>query len=240
MSIFLPLYLRMTKNRFRRQFNPLCDAGKHACLVSMPSDAAGFIRALPFVLGLSKTDTVVLLLPKNLEGLYSIITIKKCETVFYEKRPAVFSAEYRRLHEQLGERKFDFLIELSTPPNTSLPHLYRVERRVTFFDTNSFPYYNILIKDGYASLMRFFGISEESTKGIFHFQNRDLRAVEKRLGKARPLLFVNEHDPVGWDGGRIVLGTDVMPEDLVVWKMLYIADAYCGARDAFYEFAVLN
>lgn len=240
MSIFLPLYLKMTRSRFRRQFNPVGDAGKHAYLVSMPNEAAGLVRALPFVSALIKTGSVVLLVPGNLKDLFSIIRVKKYEIIFYDKRPTVFSDDYRRLRERLAERKFDFLIELSTPPNTSLPHLCDIERRVTFFDTDILPYYNILIKHGYASLKQFLGIGDECTREIFHFPSRDLRSVEKKLDKARPLLFMNAHDPVGWEGGRIVLGTDVMPDDPVVWKMLYLADAYCGARDVFYEFAVIN
>lgn len=240
MSILRPLYLRMTRKRFERPFSPLGAASKHKFLVSAPGDAAGFIRALPFISGLAKADTVVLLMPRALEHLLSTVRLKKCEVVFYEKRPAVLGAEYRLLQDQLGEREFDVLIELDTPPNISLPHLCNAERRVAFFDPGVFPYYNVLIKDGYASLRQFFGLGEQDAREIFHFQSRELRTLEKKLGKTRPLLFVNERDATGWEGGCIVLGTDVAAADPAAWKMLYIADAYRGAHDAFYEFAVLT
>lgn len=229
----------MTRGRFARPFSPLGAPGKHTYLVSAPGSAADFIRALPFITGLARSGTVVLLMSREVEQLYSLARLKKCETIFYEKRPRVFGAEYRLLQQRLGERKFDVLIELDMPPNTSLPHLCNVERRIAFFSPGGFPYYNVLIKDGYASLRQFFAVGEPSVQDIFHFQNRELRALEKKLGKPRPLLFVNDSEGAGWEGGRIVLGTDVMATDPAVWKMLYIADAYCGARDAFYEFAVL-
>lgn len=240
MSIFLPLYFRMSKKRFQQPFKPLGTTKKAWHLVSAPGDTANFFKATPFLYGLSKIANVVVLMPKTLEPLRSFMKTKQFEIIIYEKRPSLFSEDFKRVSLQLGERHFHFLIELNDPANISLPYLSNFQRRVAFYDSNNYPYYNILVKNGYASLGEFFSIEAENAKNIFHFQSRELKAFEKHLGKSRPLLFVNGGATIDWKGDRIVLGEDVMPEDPDVWKALYITDAYFGKKDAFHEFALLN
>lgn len=240
MSIFLPLYLKISKKRFRQAFKPLGTGKRSWHLVSAPDNTAAFFRAAPFLFGLSKIGNVVLLMHKRLEILRSFMKTKQFEIIIYEKRPSLFSEDFKRVAVQLGERRFHFLIELNQPANVSLSYLGDFQRRIAFYDKNNYPYYNILVKNGYASLTEFFAIEAEHAQNMFHFPNRELKALEKRLGKSHPLLFVNETAAIDWEGDRITLGIDIMPEDPDVWKALYVADAYFGKEGAFHEFALLN
>ena len=240
MKIFMPLYLKISKKRFYRPFKPLGTKKKLWHLVSLPENAADLFKAAPFLVGLSKIGNVVTLMPKNLEPIRSIIKSKQFEIILYEKCPSLFSEDYKRVALQLGNRHFHFLIELNQPANLSLPYLGNIQRRISFYSKDIFPYYNILVKDGYTSLSEFFNIESENGQEMFHFYSRELKAVERKYRKSRPLLFVNETTPVDWKGGSVVVGQDIMPDDPEIWKILYITDAYYGKKDAFHEFAVLH
>ena len=240
MSIILPLYLKITKQRFRKSFKPLGSKKKSWHLVSIPRDAKSFFEATPFLLGLSKSGNVVLLMPKDLEWIRAFIKPKQFEIILYEHRPVLFSEDYKRVRLQLGERYFHFLIELDKPANISLPYLCNFQRRISFYDDRSYPYYNILMKDGYAPLNEFFNIEDQSARDMFHFYSKDLKPVERKYRKLHPLLFVNGTDDIEWKGGKVVLGQDIMKDDPNIWKVLYIVDAYYGKQDAYYAFAQVN
>jgi hypothetical protein len=240
MNIFTPIYLKLSKKKFYRPFKPLGPKKKLWHLVSVPESPAKFFKAAPFLAGLSKIGSVVILMPKHLETIRSFMKTKQFEIILYEKRPSLFSEDYKRVAVQLGNRHFHFLIELNQPANISLPYLGNIQRRVSFFDKNIFPYYNILVKDSYASLLEFFDIHSANGQEMFHFYNRDLKAAKKNLKKSRPLLFINETTPIDWNGGTVIVGQDIMSDDPNIWKVLYLADAYYGHQDAFYEFALLH
>lgn len=237
MSIFAPLYLKLSKKRFKRQFKPLGVKKRLWHLVSVPYDAQGLFNAYPFICGLSKTANVVLLMPKKHENIRSFMKPKQFEIILYEKSPIVFSEDFKRVGVQLGDRYFHVLIELNTPANISLPYLRNFQRRISFYHKDNFPYYNIQMKDGIKSLTEFFDVKPDEEKDMFHFYSRDLKAIEKKLNKQRPLLFVNGTEEQQWKGGKVILGQDILPDDPDVWSVLYIVDAYSGLRDAHYEFA---
>ena len=240
MSIFLPLYLRLSQKRFHRPFKPLGITKKQWYLISAPDDTKRFFRAYPFIFRLSKIGSVVLLMPKNLEHIRPLIKPKQFEIILYEKPPALFSEDYKRVSLQLGERYFHFLIELNEPANRSLPYLSNFQRRIAFYKEDNFPYFNIQVKNGYTSLHEFFNIESETTTDMFHFYSRDLKSIHKKLHKSHPLLFVNSGKDVEWKGSKVILGTDIMPDDPNIWAVLYMIDAYQGVQDAFYEFARIN
>lgn len=240
MSIFLPLYLQLSKKKFERTFKPLGMQKRILTLVSAPHEPEEFFRACPFLLGLSKIGDVVMLMPAQLEHIRSLLKPRLFEIITYEQYPKLFSNDYKRLEAQLSEKKFHFLIELNTPANVSLPYLSEFQRRMAFYDKNLFPYYNMLMKDSYNSLFEFFNLRPQGAADIFHFHSRDLKALEKKIGKSHPLLFVNGTPDIQWDGQKLVLGEDIEPEDSSIWELLFIADAYYGKQDAFYEFARLH
>lgn len=240
MNLFLSLYHKLSKRRFEREFKPLIAGKRPWYLVSAPADACDFLKATPFLFGLSHAGHVVLIIRKETERLFSFIKMKHFEITSYEKRVSLFSEGFRHLERLVTGRSFHALIELNNPANISLPYLADFPRRVAFYDRDCYPYYNVLVKDGYKSLCGFFGIDEEKVENIIHFPSRELRAVEKKLDKNHPLLFVNEGTAAGWEGGHILMGKDISPEDPDVWKAVYLADAYSGKKDALYEFAVLN
>ncbi|MGD8979894.1 MAG: hypothetical protein PVH23_07470 [candidate division WOR-3 bacterium] len=240
MTIFLPLYLKLSQKRFRRPFKPLGVTKKQWYLISVPDEPKQFFQAYPFIFRLSKIGSVVLLMPKNLEHIRSLIKPKQFEIILYEKRPALFSEDYKRVSLQLGERYFHFLIELNEPANRSLPYLGNFQRRVAFYNKENFPFFNIQVKNGYKSLHEFFNIESESVTDMFHFYSRDLKSIQKKLRKSHPLLFVNDGEDVEWKGGKVVLGADIMPDDPNIWAVLYTIDAYHGVQDAFCEFARIN
>lgn len=240
MSIFLSLYHKFNKRRFKREFKPLVAGKRPWYLVSAPTEAGDFLRATPFLFGLSRTGHVVLITRKGSEKLFPFIKMKHFEITTYEKRLSLFSDGFRYIERLVSGRNFHALVELNSPANISLPYLAEFPRRVTFYDKDCYPYYNVLVKDGYKSLCGFFGIEEEKVENIIHFPSRELKAVQKKLGKTHPLLFVNEGTAAGWEGGHILVGKDITPDDPDVWKAVYLADAYSGKKDALYEFAVLN
>jgi hypothetical protein len=206
----------------------------------MPNESKLFFRAYPFVFRLSKIGSVTLLMPKNLEYIRSFMKPKQFEIILYEKSPTLFSEDYKRVTVQLGDRYFHYLIELNEPANVSLPYLTNFQRRISFYGKGNFPYFNIQVKNGYTSLHQFFDIEAENNSDMFHFYSRDLKNVAKRLGKSRPLLFINDAEEIDWKGGKVVLGKDIMPDDPEIWNLLYTIDAYSGVQDAFYEFALIN
>ena len=189
---------------------------------------------------LSRIGSAVLLMPKNLEYIRSFMKPKQFEIILYEKSPTLFSEDYKRIAVQLGERYFHFLIELNEPANISLPYLSNFQRRIAFYHAGNFPYFNIQVRNGYESLHEFFNIESEPTNDMFHFYSRNLKSLEKRLDKPRPLLFINNAEDVDWKGGKIIVGKDIMPDDQDILSVLYMIDAYHGVRDAFYEFALIN
>ncbi len=240
MNIFLSLYHKLNKRRFEREFKPLVAGKKPWHLVSAPADAGDFLRAAPFLFGLSHAGHVALITRKETERLFPFMKMKHFEIITYEKRPSLFSDEFKRIERYVAEHNFHSLVELNKPANISLPYLADFPRRVAFYDKDCYPYYNVLVKDGYKSLCGFFGIEEEKAENIIHFPSRELRALQKKLGKKQPILFVNEGDTAGWEGDHIVLGEDISPADPDVWKAIYLADAYSGRKDAFFDFAVMN
>lgn len=236
----MPLYLKLSKKRFARPFKPLGTKKKLWHLVSVPEKPADFFKAASFLVGLSKIGNVIILMPKTLETIRSFMKAKQFEVILYEKKPSLFSEDYKRIAVQLGNRHFHFLIELNQPANVSLPYLGHIQRRVSFFDKSILPYYNILVKDSYTSLLEFFDIQSANGQEMFHFYSRDLKATEKKLNISHPLLFVNEAATIDWDGKSIFVGKDIQADDPAIWKVLYVADAYHGKQDAFYEFARLH
>lgn len=179
-------------------------------------------------------------MPKSLEHIRSLIKPKHFEIILYEKTPALFSEDFKRVSLQLGERYFHFLIELNEPANRSLPYLANFQRRIAFHHEDNFPFFNIQVKNGYQSLHEFFNIESESITDMFHFYSRDLKSIRKKLSKSRPLLFINNGEDIEWKGSKVILGKDVMPDDPNIWAVLYMIDAYHGIDDAFCEFARIN
>jgi hypothetical protein len=237
MKLFLPLYLKLSKKRFYRSFRPFATTKKPTHLISVPNCTRNFMKSLYFLSGLRDSGKLVILIPKTLEGVNSLLKQKIFETIFYEKTPMLFSKEYKILKERLGRCRFNFLIELNTPANISLPYLIPAEKRICLGDKNVFPYYNILIKDGINALNKYFDVKNNNPQDLFRFNTKSLKKFERKFRNKGPLLFVNTKDSPKWDGHKIIIGEDILPTDLKTYEILYLADAYYGEHDGFYEFA---
>ncbi|UCG92647.1 MAG: hypothetical protein JSV97_02760 [candidate division WOR-3 bacterium] len=237
MSIFLPLYLRITKRRFNKIFQPLTPTKKPSHVISLPRTTKHFLQILPFLTGLRKSGSILVLVPKTLENIYRFIKSNVFETLFYEEPPHLFSKEYKSLKDKLGKRHFHCLIELNIPPNLSLPYLISADKRICFYGNNHFPYYNILIKNTIRPLIELLRVEEENPQHLFSFPPSGLKKVSKRIDRQQPLLFINRKNDIQWNGTKIVVGLDIPPSDAETYQMLYLADAYYGEHDAFYEFA---
>ncbi len=239
MNIFGELYLKLSKNRFRKTFKPLGIKRRRQFLVSAPCNEGDFVKALPFINGLKKMGSIVMLLSHNLAKIYQYIKPQLFESIFCESPAEIFTKEYNGLKEKLGERRFHFLVELNRPANISLPYLTPIEKRICFYDKNKFPYYNIMIKDSITSLSDFFDIKETDPQLLFHFSKRDLRKLLKKMNKKGPFLFANGRHDVSWQGDKIIVGKDIAVSDPEIYGILYICDAYCGKDDTLFEFAKL-
>jgi hypothetical protein len=176
-------------------------------------------------------------MPKTLQTIYRFIKRNTFQTIFYEKTPALFSKEHTTLKEQLSKKHFNVLIELNVPANIALPYFVPAEKRICLCEKNNFPYYNILIRDGFNALGEFFQIKKSNPQDMFQFRASSLKKLSKKFDKKRPLLFVNTEIDTKWDGYKLQIGKDVSQTDARAYEMLYLADAYYGEHDAFYEFA---
>jgi hypothetical protein len=227
----------LTKSKFSKQFQPFTVIKKPSHFVSLPQNAKEFLGALPFLAGLKKCGTVLLLVPNTLLTIYHCLKPNTFETLFYDTPLQLFSKEYTSLREKLKTRTFHCLIELNIPPNLSLPYLTTAEKRICFYGSNRFPYYNILIKNNIRSLIEFLRIQEEDPQPLFHFSASGFKKVSKKIDKKQPLLFINGKNDIQWDGEKIVVGRDISPSVTEAYHILYLADAYYGKHDAFHEFA---
>ncbi len=237
MNIFATMYLKLSRNRFRKPFKPLGIKKNRTFLISAPRDISPFIQALAFIAGLRKMGSIVLLTPKNLETIYQFLKPNIFETIFYDKPSIIFSKEYNELKHQLHNKHFHFLIELNKPANISLPYLISAEKRICFYDENNFPYYNIMMKNSVTSLNEFFNIKTTNPQNLFRFYKRSLNKLLKKYNKKSPLLFINGEDYVSWDGDKIIVDENISSSDPQIYEILYFCDAYYGKSDMFYEFA---
>ncbi len=237
MKIFTPLYLKTTKNRFLKPFHPLQTAKKPNFLVSAPFRPTDFLRALPLLGGLRDCGHVTMLMPKNLEGIYRIMKHNIFNVIFYDEPLVIFSCSHKLIKSELEKKHFENLIEMNVPANISLPYLVDVEKRICFCSTKNFPYYNILAKDGINTLFEFFHIEARNPQELFRFNASDLRRFEKSFDKKRPWLFINSLDDIEWPGDKIVVDKDVSTLEPNAYEALYLADAYYGKQDAFFELA---
>jgi len=237
MRIFTELYLRLSKNRFRKTFKPLGIKKRRNFLVSVPCNESDFLKTLPFINGLKKLGSIVLLISNDLKNIYQCIKPEIFEAIFYDRPTILFTREYKNLKERLSTRRFHFLVELNKPANISLPYLTPIEKRICFYDRDKFPYYNIMIKNSITSLHEFFNIKETNPELLFQFSKRDLKKIVKKMNKKEPLLFVNGRNSISWEGDKIIVGENIAASDPEIFGILYICNAYCGKCDILYEFA---
>lgn len=239
MSFLKSLYLSMSKHRFLKEFKPLGYRKKRRFLVSLPAEPLDCVKILPFVHGLSRQGSIATLVPRAVMPLFGSVKADKWDVIPCTSPADILSKEHRRVKELLGRKKFHYLIELNRPANPALAYLSEIPKRICFYDDTAFPYYNILIKDSVQALGQFFDVKESTVKQIFRFLIGDRKDFLDRIGKKKPLLFVNGVTQIGWQGDTVTVGTDIARSDPALYEALYHADAYCGKHDVFYEFAKL-
>lgn len=239
MNFLKSFYLSISKHRFTKKFKPLGYKKRRRLLVSLPADASGFVKILPFVHGLSRHGSLVTLVPHTVDPICQGVKTDKWEIIIYKSPTDILSKEHRRVKELLAKKKFHYLIELNKPANRALAYLSDVPKRICFYDETSFPYYNIMIKDSVDAFGQFFNVQASTAKQIFRFIIGERKNFLTHLGKKRPLLFVNGVTQIGWKDDTLIVGKDISPSDPEIYEALYFADAYCGKRDVFYEFAKL-
>ncbi|KPJ72508.1 hypothetical protein AMJ52_06025 [candidate division TA06 bacterium DG_78] len=208
-------------------------------LISVPHKIADFLKSFSFLAGLQNRGTCVILMPKFLETIYGLMKQNIFKVMFYDKLPLLFSRDHKMLKKQLEHEQFHYLVELNIPANISLPYLTSAEKRICLCDKNNFPYYNILIREGFTTLNGFFEIKDSNPQNLFHFNANRVKTMKRKLGKKRPLLFVNRHDDIEWEGIKVIVGKDIQNVDAEAYEMLYLADAYYGVHDELYEFATI-
>jgi hypothetical protein len=239
MNFLKSFYLAVSKPRFLKQFKPLGYKKRRKFLISLPADASGFVKILPFVQSLTRHGSIVTLVPHTVEPLCQSVRTDKWEMIRYRSPTDVLSKEHRRVKEALEKKKFHYLIELNKPANRAIAYLSDVPKRICFYDETAFPYYNIMIKDSVTALGEFFSIRASTAKQIFRFLIGERKDFLNRLGKKKPLLFVNGVTQIGWKGDTLIAGKEISLTDPQIYEALYFADAYCGKHDALYEFAKL-
>ena len=237
MSIFTNIYLGFSKKKFLKPFKPLSRKNHRNFLISAPGNAAEFLRILPYIAGLKKYGTIVMLVPNNHKSLCNFIKPNTFNFIFHEILPRVLSKEHNALKEQLHKQRFHYIIELNKPADISLVYLTDVERRIAFYEQEKFPYYNIMLRDSIESLCDFFAVRKTDPKNLLKFHIRDMKSILKKYNKTKPILFVNGRDTVTWQGDKIIVGKDVTADNSEVYKLIIGADAYCGQHDEFFEFA---
>jgi hypothetical protein len=222
-----------------KTFHPCVMSKKSSYLISAPHKITDFIKSFPFLAGLQSRGTCVILMPRALETIYALMKQDIFRTIFYDNVPLLFSREYKMLKQQLEHEQFHYLIELNKPANISLPYLTPIEKRICLCDRNNFPYFNIFIKEGFSTLSDFFEIEDSDPHNLFHFNTNRVRVKKRKWSKKGPVLFVNKSNDIEWEGYKVTVGKDVQSSDAEAYEFLYLADAYYGVQDEFYEFAVM-
>ncbi len=207
--------------------------------MSLPGQLIHLLKYIPFLAALRKKGRVMLLASEGLREFCRFLKPKLFDIIYYNEAIRLFSEPFKRLKKELDGKSLDYLIELNHPANLYLPYLINPQRRITFYEENYFPYYNILIKGGIGSLIQFLGLRKTAPGSIFQFRKRETKRILKGLDKKSPLLFINGDSEIEWDGSKIVLGRDIPEQDPLRFSVLFAADAYYGKRDGLYEFARL-
>lgn len=235
-SMFTSLYLKLSKRRFLKTFKPLGPAKKRTFMVSVPLATHTMEATFNFLQGLARSGVINLLIPKDLEQLYRILPQRKFNFLTYTYPLRLFSKDYSSIKEQLNGKQCQYLIELNTPANIHLPYLSMIQKRMCFYDENAYPYYNILVKGGFASLLEFLSIPKSHRKKV-KFSQKQQHEVLKKFNKKKPLLFVNGLDLPPWNGDTVIVGKEISVQDQDSYILLSACDAYTGAQDIFYDFA---
>lgn len=239
MNFLKSFYLSLSRQRFVKKFKPLGYTKRRKFLVSLPADASGFIKILPFVHGLARLGSMAVLAPQTVLPLCESVKAHKWDIIPYKPPTDIMSKEYRRIKQMLEKKKFHYLIELNKPANRAFAYVSDVPKRICFYDETAFPYYNIMIKDSVTALGQFFDVKASTSKQIFRYLMSDRKDFLARLGKKQPLLIVNGVTQIGWKGDTLTVGKDLSSSDPTIYEALYFADAYCGKQDVLYEFAKL-
>lgn len=239
MSIFTTLRLSLTKKRFIKQFHPLGMKKKRTFLVSVPQESDAVMETLSFLGGLRTWGRVLVLIPNSVNNLYYFMKENHYERFVYERSGQNAGKSRKSLMENLKKHRFHFLIELNKPADTSLPYVTSIEKRVCFYNKDTYPYYNILIKNGFTSLNEFFTIKKINPAKVLSFVGRTKSKVLSRYGKRKPLCIINGALPKVWQGDTMVIGSEITRSDPELVSVIHSADSYCGAHDILYDFAKL-
>lgn len=237
-KLLRPLYLALTRQRFRRDFHPIGFMKKSSFFIGAPSNSKDFVAALPFLENLQRLGNVTLLIPKVCEPFTRYIKEGLFEYLVTAAPPYLFTPAFQIIRAQLKDRIFNVLIALEQPPNLHLPYLVPAERRIAFYHDRAYPYYNILLKGGFEALDNFFNFRPANLKRLFHITDSETRKIDRKIGKRHPLLFVNGDNPPAWPGDTFVLGRDYVP-DAALPKVIYTCDAYYGLDNEWRELARL-
>lgn len=237
-KLLRPLYLAVTRRRFRREFHPIGFTKKTSFFIAVPSNLKEFVATLPLLENLQHLGSVTLLISRACEPFTRYIKQGLFEYLVTTAPPSLFTPEFRIIQAQLRERIFNVLITLEQPPNLQLPYLVPAERRITFYHERAYPYYNILLKGGFEALNHFFNFRSANLKRIFHITESEIRKIDRKIGKQHPLLFVNGDTRPAWPGDTFAPGMDYIP-DVALPKIIYACDAYYGPDDEWRELARL-
>lgn len=229
--------MTLRRNRFKQPFQPLGMKKRRTFLISVPGEHANIMTTLSLLGGLQKWGQIILLVPQATSLFYCWLPDKHYKKIIYTKPARTFGKELGTLRQQLQGNKINFLIELNTPANISLPCLTSIEKRICFYDMKNYPYFNIMMKDGFTSLHEFFTIKKSDPGKVLRFTGRTQSQVRTAYGKRKPLCFVNGNAPAQWDGDMLILDKDIPATHHDVLCLLNCADAYYGHRDIFHDFA---
>ncbi len=241
MNVIQQIYLKTVRYRLYKSFKFLGVKKRDVFLISPPGEVKGFLKVLPFIGGIRKIGNVILLLPETFAPYIGILKPNTFQTIYWKNPPQILTRESDTLKKALRNYQYNWLIELNEIANLSLPNLVDVEKRIAFYRSENFPYYNILIKDGIESLINFFQITSVEPGTLFKFNKLELKTISKKLPAERPLLFVNTTkntmpEGVEWQGGLVVYNKMVESGEEGC-KRLFLCDAYYGPDDEFCEIA---
>lgn len=230
MKIFAPWYLRSTRKRFFKDFHPAVLKKRENYLVSVPRGAVDLVAALPVIAGLHKTSRIIAFAPRQLHHILHACREGLFETQYYDEPPTVLTREFKTWQQTFSEESLFGLIEFNTPPNLSLPYLAAIEKRISFYDPDAYPYYNVMLKGGPDVLAEFLLIKSAAPEDIFHLTKTEVKEWERQLPQSRPIAFLNGcPPPPGWSGAVITL-TETGDFARAV-RAIYLCDVYHGKDD---------
>lgn len=238
MSLLTGIYLRMSRNRFRKDFRPT-KMRRNCSLLVHTGAQIQFMRSIPLISMLKKWGSITLIIHSSCSTLIDMLARIFFRVFYYNNPLKVLTREHSEIAKSLEGGKFDFLFDLSEPGNISIPYLANIDQRICVGGRNMLPYYNIVFDDSNA-LVNYFKLKPQSISKIFSLSKNKIKEIQKKYTLPKDYIVVNKSGGIKSEKKTIVIGRDINANNPELYAILLGSGGYAGENDHFAEFARIN